>query len=266
MSIQPHRDGPAHVGSHVGSHDGSSGGGFSGAALVLWGVALTLVVGALTLGALVVVRGGPHGASAADVVVDSPEVVAPEVNFPEVAAPEEITARPAEGAVVAPPGWTGVLAPEVGIYRVVNYSLLDLTGHLEPSDEQVVAGNDTFDVLLGETLVDAGLVFSVEVADQPATEDLQAAWTVIMLLADAQALADATADLGCHEKPDNMIAVVSGTDLLMLASLEADEYCGAGLTKGRIIWQTFYGAGKRTPEEARASAEVLAAGLLGTPK
>ncbi|SDC57171.1 hypothetical protein SAMN05216410_1928 [Sanguibacter gelidistatuariae] len=250
MSVQPHRSGPTR-GSGPPSRT-------AGGILALWGVALTLLVGSLTVAALVVVRGGPQSASASDVVVTAPEIS----HVEELESGASVVSG--EDVAVAPVGWKSVLAPDVGFYHVLDYSIFEFTGHMKPSGAQVMASDETFDVILGEELVSSALVYSVDVADQPADGDQKSAWTVTMQFADAQALADATADLGCQEKPDNMIAVAAGTDLLMLASLEGDEYCGSGFTKGRILWRSFYGDSGNTSEEAKAIADAVAAGLLGT--
>lgn len=251
MSMQP-RSGS--------SPRGGTGRHAQGGMLLLWGVAVTLLVGSLTVAGLVVVGGGPQAASAAGVVVDTPTVA----ELDEADAGAEAPVVTGEAVAVAPAGWTSVLAADAGFYRVVDYSLVEISGHLKPAGGRMVARNDMFDVVLGDELVAADLVYSVEVADQPAEGDLEAAWTVTMEFADAQALADATADLGCHEKPDNMIAIAAGEDLLILASLEADSYCGSGFTKGRIRWQSFYDNGTETSESAKAIADAVAAGLLGT--
>lgn len=251
MSMQPLRG---------SSPRGGAGHRAQGGMLVLWGVAVTLLVGSLTFAGLVVVRGGPQTASAADVVVDVPVVVGLEGAEADAEGP----ASTGEPVAVAPAGWTSVMSPDVGIYEVVDYSVYEFSGRLEPSGGRVVASNDVFDVVLGDEMLASDLVFSVEVADQPAEGDLRAAWTVTMEFADAQALADATADLGCHDSPDNMIAIASGTNLLILASLPAEPYCGSGFTKGRIRWQSFYDNGTETSESAKATADAVAAGLLGT--
>lgn len=226
--------------------------------LLLWGVSLLLLAGALTVAFLVLTRGGPQQATASSLVVDTPEISA--LDGAEAESPVE------EGKPVSTPpaDWTSVLADDVGYYRVLDYSVWEFSGHISATADQRFATNETFDVILGEEIVDASLVYAVTVVDQPAEGDRKPAWTVTMEFAEAETLETATQDLGCQAEPANMVAVVAGGDLLMLASLSEEEFCGVGFAKGRILWQSFYDDGKVTSEEAKAEAESVQAKLLGT--
>jgi hypothetical protein len=112
-------------------------------------------------------------------------------------------------------------------------------------------------------------VYQVDVQDESAEEvtagttgQTQASWTVYTRFNDAAKLKSATSDLGCHEPPDNMMAMVKGTELLRLVSLP-DDYCGVGFPRGQILWLTLYGEESVTSADAEAQARGLAAALLG---
>lgn len=228
--------------------------------LVLWAVVTAIVVGGLTFAVLAIMGG------------DEPEASGVVVDEPVGAALDDLGSEGAADSptVTPPPEVESVLADEVGFYSVQAYSLTrinDLSASITEDDVLVTDG--VYQAVLGPEVIDAAEVYQVDVQDEDAadlrvgtTEVTDPSWSVYTRFNDAAALKAATSDLGCHESPDNMIAMVKGTELLRLVALPED-YCGEGFVRGQIVWLTFYGSDGVTSPEAEETARELAAALLG---
>ncbi|MEP7763381.1 hypothetical protein [Sanguibacter sp. 25GB23B1] len=229
--------------------------------LALWAVVTALVVGGLTF-AVLAFLGGDDEPEASGVVVDEPVGAALDDLGSEGGADSP--------TVTPPPEVESVLAEDVGFYSVRAYSLTrinDLSMSIEKDDVLVTDG--VYQAVLGPEIIEASEVYQVDVQDEEAadlsvgtTTVTDASWSVYTRFNDAAALKAATSDLGCHESPDNMIAMVKGTELLRLVALPTD-YCGDGFTRGQIVWLTFYGSDGVASQDAEKTARDLAAALLG---
>lgn len=227
--------------------------------LAVWAALTAVVIGGLTFGVLALL--GDSGPQAQEVVVDEPV----EEQLDDVGAEEED-----EPTVAPPPAVDSVLDDGVAFHAVEAYSLTEVSD-LRPSlgEDDVMVTDGKFQAVLGAEIIDASEVYLVDVQEETAEEveegttgAAQPSWTVHMRFNDAAALKAATSDLGCHESPDNMIAMVKGTDLLRLVALP-EHYCGTGFARGQILWLTLYGEDAVTSAEAEAEARELAAALLG---
>lgn len=227
--------------------------------LALWAAVVALVVGGLTVAVLALAR-------------DEPEAQGVVVDEPVDAALDDLRAEGTDDSpTVTPPAEVeSVLADGVGFYSVQAYSLTrinDLSMSIEKGDVLVTDG--VYQAVLGPEIIAASEVYQVDVQDESAekvaegsTSATQASWTVYTRFNDAAKLKSATSDLGCHESPDNMVAMVKGTELLRLVALPED-YCGDGFSRGQILWLTYYGEDGVTSADAEAQARALAAALVG---
>ncbi|PFG33695.1 hypothetical protein [Sanguibacter antarcticus] len=232
--------------------------------LVLWGVGTMIVMGALTF-ALLTYLGR-------DAPVASGVVVGASADEPSDEALDDLGSQGStDEPTVAPPLVVeSVLADGVGFYAVQAYSLTRISDlSMSIGKDDVLVTDGVYQAVLGPEVLDASQVYDVDLRDE-AAEDLtddavsitEPSWTVYVRFNDAAALKAATADLGCHESPENMIAMVSGTDLLRLVALP-EAYCGDGFSRGQMLFLTFYGEDDVTSAEAEAQARELAATLLG---
>ena len=228
--------------------------------LALWAAVTAVVVGALTFGLLALLGGDEPVAQ--EVVVDEPVG----------AMLDDLGSEGAEDSpTVTPPAEVdSVLADGVAFHSVEAYSLTQVSD-LRPSlgEGDVLVTDGKLQAVLGPELIDASEVYQVDVQEESAEEVDEGStaatlpsWTVYTRFNDAATLKAATSDLGCHESPDNMIAMVKGTELLRLVALPAD-YCGEGFHRGQILWLTLYGEDGVMSADAEAEARELAAALLG---
>jgi hypothetical protein len=223
----------------------------------LWVVALALASAAATFGVLFLVEGGA-GVRAQTVRVDGTDGATGDLD----ALDREGDAPPAEPSS-PPPGHTSVLADGVEFYSVERYSVLERDGTLEPAEGEVLAEDHRYQVILGEERLDADEVYSVDVEHQEPSGDDPASWVVHIRFNDAARLVSSTADLGCLSRPENMLAIASGTSLFTVAEVPR-TLCDVGFDRGQIDWYTDYDGTAKTSEEAEAEARLLAAQMLGT--
>lgn len=222
---------------------------------VLWTTAGALVLGAATYGVLALVE---RDDAAQEIVVEATEGAGDE-DLGEVGAPADD-----EQPETPPAAPSSVLAEGVSFYSVADYSFIARDGDVRASEQDegglVLATNDEYQALLEEEILDPTQVYDVEVEHLSATEEADAAWGVHIRFNDAALLASETADLGCSYRPDNVVAIASGTELITLLQV-SDEYCDSGFPRGEILWSREYD--ESTAEDIEAEARSVAAQMLG---